>query len=97
MILAEDIVRPNAASKLPIARKGAALTQSLIDQLREMGVQSLVVEQNPASDLCESALEDARDQLAHRFKHLEEIPRMMEIKVIYEKRLIRKKEEAHEK
>lgn len=97
MILAEDIYRPNGAANLPIARKGSALTQGLIERLETLGVQSVAVEQDPVYEKEEGALQDARNELTYRFKPVEGNPRMMKIKAIYDKRLIDSEEGAHER
>ncbi len=95
MVLAKDIMRSEGPNPLPISRKGTELTQTLIKQLLDMGIQSVAVEEHPICQKEKEGLQEGLDKLAYRFKRLEGNPVMMKIKEIYQDRLIAIKKGEH--
>ena len=86
MVLAKEVA--TSGSSVLICVKGVLLTEELILKLREIEIQSIVVEGHPATlpggDLSMEELVN----LEHRFKQVQNDPRMMRIKGMFKKNLI---------
>ena len=92
MVLARNVTNPNSPNGAPICGKGIPLTDSLIDRLVRMGVQSIIVDGHPIVVEGESTLEEMLSKLDNRFRRVGEDPLMAKIKEIYKKRLTRSME-----
>lgn len=93
MVLAKNVANPNSPDGAPICGTGISLTDSLIDRLVRMGVQSVIVAGHPVVVEGESTLEEMLSKLEKRFKRVAQDSLMMRVKEIYRKRLIRSMEE----
>jgi hypothetical protein len=91
MVLARSVINPNSPG-VPVCGKGIPLTDSLIERLTQMGIQSVTVEGHPVVVEGESTLEEMLIKLDEKFRRLEGDSLMMKIKEIYKRRLIRSME-----
>lgn len=92
MVLARSVVNPNVPNGPPVCGQGIPLTDSLIERLVHMGVQSVAVEGHPVVVEGESTLEEMLIRLDEKFRRVEGDSLMMKIKEIYKRRLIRSME-----
>lgn len=83
MVLARDICRQDAAGGPPICGKGLALTVSLIERLKRMGVQTITVEGRPVLMEGDKAPEELMKDLDRRFRKVEDDPLTGMLKEIY--------------
>ncbi|TWJ18003.1 hypothetical protein [Geobacter argillaceus] len=83
MTLAKDVVRPDNPNGSPLCGKGVELTAPLIMRLQNMGVQSIIVEGHPLWLEGDKTLEELLADLDHRFRRLDDHPRMQAIKDVY--------------
>lgn len=83
MVLARDVMRKDHPDGPPICGKGMALTDSLIDRLRNMGITTVVVEGHPVHIEGEQTLDEMLEALDRRFAKVEDYPIMMKLKDIY--------------
>jgi hypothetical protein len=83
MVLARDIFRDDNAGGPPICGKGVTLTESLIERLKRMGVQMIVVEGHPVRMNGDKNPEDILKALDFRFKKVEDDPLTGKLKKIY--------------
>lgn len=67
MVLARDIFKNDSPSGMPICGQGTVLTDSLINRLQQMGVQSLYVEGHPVWLEGDRALPEQLADLEKRF------------------------------
>ncbi|HOP41295.1 MAG TPA: hypothetical protein PLI53_09655, partial [Geobacteraceae bacterium] len=58
MVLAKEIVRPDNPAGPALCGAGMELTESLINRLRDMGVQTLIVKGHPVCMEGDKSLED---------------------------------------
>ena len=89
MVLAQEIRNSDNPSSMPICGKGVKLTESLIERLKQMGVQSVGVEGRPVKIEGEATLEQMLAALDQRFKRLESDALMMKVKELYRKQILR--------
>jgi GTPase len=89
MVLAKEIKSPDNSSSMTICGKGVKMTESLIDRLSRMGVQSLIVEGHPVTLEGEATLDEMLTALDMRFSRANDDPLMLKIKEIYRKQLLR--------
>ena len=92
MVLAKNVANPNSPGGAPICGTGISLTDSLIDRLVRMGVQSVIVAGHPVVIEGESTLEEMLGKLEKRFKRVAQDSLMMSVKEIFRKPLIRSME-----
>jgi hypothetical protein len=97
MVLAKEIKNPDESSSMPVCGKGVKLTLSLIDRLRNMGIQSVIVEGHPVTLEGEATLEQMLKALDMRFSRVQDDPLMMKLKEIYRKQLLRSMGESGER
>lgn len=88
MVLAKDLVRPENPTGPAICGKGMELTDSLLDRLRNMGIQSLTVLGHPVWMEGDKTLEQLLQELDHRFRHVDKDPLAGILKEVYRKYLI---------
>jgi hypothetical protein len=67
MVLARDIFKNDSPSGMPICGKGTVLSDSLINRLQQMGVQSLYVEGHPVWQEGDRGIDEQLDELDKRF------------------------------
>jgi hypothetical protein len=88
MVLAKDLVRPENPTGPAICGKGMELTESLVERLRNMGIQSITVQGHPIWMEGDKTLEDLLRELDHRFSRVSHDPLTRSLKDIYRKYLI---------
>ena len=88
MVLAREIRRPDNPAGPPICGSGIAPTESLLERLKTMGVQTVTVEGHPVQFDGEKSLDDHLTELDHRFSKVVHDPLMMKLKGMFRKRLI---------
>jgi hypothetical protein len=87
MVLGKDIKNSDDPAAMTVCGKGVKLTESLIERLGQMGIQSLIVEGHPVKIAGESTLEEMLAALEKRFTRVHDDPLMMKLKDIYRKRI----------
>jgi hypothetical protein len=83
MVLARDIFRDDNAGGPPICGKGIALTEALIERLKRMGVQAIIVEGHPVRMNGDKNPEEILFALDRRFKKVADDPLTGKLKNIY--------------
>ena len=83
MVLARDILRDDNAGGPPICGKGITLTESLIERLKRMGVQTIAVEGHPVRMDGDKNPEEILLDLDRRFIKVENDPLTGRLKNIY--------------
>ncbi len=83
MVLARDICREDAVAGPPICGKGMTLTVSLIERLKRMGVQTIIVEGRPVRMEDDKTQEELLDDLDRRFRKVADDPLTGNLKEIY--------------
>lgn len=89
MVLAQEIKNADNPSSMPICGKGVKLTESLIDRLKQMGVQAVSVEGHPVKIEGETTVEQMLAALDTRFSRVADDALMMKVKDIYKKQILR--------
>lgn len=89
MVLGKEVKRPDKPDGPPICGRGVVLTDTLIERLKGMGIQSITVEGHPVSVEGEASLEEMLAALDNRFRRVEGDPLTMKLKAIYKKQIIR--------
>ena len=89
MILGQDIKSSEDPSAMTVCGKGVTLKESLIDRLRDMGIQTLTVEGHPVKMEGETSIEEMTAALDKRFSRVTNEPLMMKIKEIYRRHIQR--------
>lgn len=87
MVLARDILREGKPDGSPVCGKGLVLTDSLIERLRKMGIQSVTVEGQPVKLEGGETLESALEALDNRFRMAGSDPLTMRLQEIYRKHI----------
>lgn len=89
MVLSKEILNADNPGSMPICGKGIKLTDSLIERLKQMGVQSVVVEGHPVSLEGEINLEQMLASLDRRFRRVEQDELMRTVKDIYRRHIMK--------
>jgi hypothetical protein len=89
MVLAKDIKGSDDPAAMTICGKGVKLTDSLLDRLRQMGIQSLTVDGHPVTTEGEASLEEMLAALDKRFIRVMDDPLMMKIRELYRQHIVR--------
>ncbi|HTP63964.1 MAG TPA: hypothetical protein VMJ66_01135 [Geobacteraceae bacterium] len=89
MVLARDVFREDNAGGPPICGKGLTLTESLIERLKSMGVQTIVVEGHPVLMSGDKSPEELLEALDYRFRKAANDPLTGKLKSIYRQYLVR--------
>ncbi len=89
MVLAKEIKSSDDPSSMTICGKGVRLTESLIDRLRQMGIQTMTVEGHPVAVAGDASLEEMLAALDKRFIRVANDPLMTKIKELYRKQIER--------
>lgn len=88
MVLAREVRRPDNPAGPPICGSGIVLTDSLLDRLKTLGIQTLTVEGHPVTLQGEKGLDELLQELDRRFCKVAEDPLMAKLKNIFRKRLL---------
>lgn len=83
MVVAKELKASDDPAGMTICGKGVKLTDSLIDRLGQMGIQSVTVEGHPVKMEGESSVEEMLAALEHRFRRAGDDSLMKTIKDIY--------------
>ncbi len=89
MVVARPIPNADDPGGLPLCGPGLTLTESLIDRLRDRGVQALTVEGHPVTVEGEPSLDEQLAALDRRFRRVEGDALMRPIKELYRRQIIR--------
>jgi len=89
MVVAKEIKTSDDPASMTICGKGIKLTDSLINRLEQMGIQSVTVEGHPVKMEGESSVEEMLAALDHRFRRVGDDPLMMKVKAIYQNHIRR--------
>lgn len=89
MVLAKDVVRGDNPNGPPICGKGLELNETLIERLRNLGIQSITVEGHPVSMDGDKTLEELLKDLDRRFRRVADDPLTGVLKDIYRNQIIR--------
>lgn len=89
MVLAKEIKPDDNPASSPLCGKGVTLSDSLINRLTSMGIQSVFVEGHPIRLEGEKTLEETIEILDKRFAKVSEDPLMQKLREIYRKQTIR--------
>jgi hypothetical protein len=89
MVIAAEIKSGGEATGRILCGKGVNLTDSLINRLRQMGIESLTVEGHPVKVEGEETIETMLGTLDRRFSRVVDDPLMMRMKEMYRKEIIR--------
>lgn len=89
MNLAKDVVRAENPHGPPICGKGVELTETLIERLRQMGIQSITVEGHPVPMEGDKTVDELLGDLDRRFRRTADDPLTGALKEIYRNRIIR--------
>jgi hypothetical protein len=89
MILAKDVVRTENPNGPAICGKGVELTESLIERLRTMGIQSITVQGHPVWMEGDKTLDQLLEDLERRFSRVADDQYAGKLKEIYKDHLIR--------
>lgn len=94
MVLAQEVRNNNKPSNMLICGKGVELTESLLDRLKKMGIQSVSVEGHPVMVEGEMTVQEMLASLDMRFSRVNNDVLMMKVKELYKKQLLRSMGEA---
>lgn len=89
MVVARPIPNADDPGGMPLCGPGLTLTESLIERLRDRGVQALTVEGHPVTFEGEPTLDEQLAALDRRFRRVEEDSLMKKIKELYRRQIIR--------
>ncbi len=89
MVLAKDVVRAENPNGPAICGKGVQLTDSLIERLRNMGIQSITVQGHPVWMDGDKTLDELLVDLERRFSRVADDPYSGMLKEIYKGYLTR--------
>jgi ubiquinone biosynthesis protein UbiJ len=89
MVVAKEITASDDPASMTICGKGVKLTDSLINRLEQMGIQSVNVEGHPVKMEGDSSVEEMLAALDHRFRRAGDDPLMMMIKDVYKEQIRR--------
>jgi len=88
MVLAKELVRPENPAGPAICGKGMELTESLLERLRYMGIQSITVQGHPVWMEGDKTLDELLQELDQRFSRVAQDSLTGRLKDIYRKYLI---------
>ncbi len=88
MVLARDVFRDGRGTGPPICGKGMALTELLIERLKRLGVEAVVVDGHPLRMEGDRSPEEILAALDRRFKKAEGDPLTARLKLIYRQQLL---------
>ena len=80
MVIAKDVMRPDNPDGFPVCGKGTTLSDSLIERLKQIGIQSITVEGHPVKMEGDISTEEQLAALEKRFRKISEDPIMTMVK-----------------
>lgn len=89
MVLAREVKRTDNPNAPPICGKGVILTDILLERLKNMGIQTIMVEGHTVWTEGEKSLEELLENLDRRFKKVEGNPLMDKLKEMYRSSITR--------
>lgn len=89
MVIAKDVMRPDNPEGFPVCGKGTILSDSLIERLKQIGVQSITVEGHPVKMEGEVTTEERLAALEKRFRKIAADPIMTLVKEKFQTHIIR--------
>lgn len=89
MRLARDVIRVDNPNGPPICGKGLVLTESLIERLANLEVQSITVHGNPLAIDEAKTLQGDLESLERRFRFVSDDPLAERLKNVYRDYLVR--------
>jgi hypothetical protein len=89
MVIAKDVMRPDNPEGFPVCGKGASLSESLIERLKQIGVQSIAVEGHPVKMEGDVSPAEQLAALEKRFRKIADDPIMTLVKDTFKNRIIR--------
>jgi hypothetical protein len=89
MVLARDIKASEDPSSMTVCGKGVKLTDSLINRLQQMEIQTVTVEGHPVQIEGEASLEEMLAALDKRFSRVTDDPLMMKVREMYRRQIRR--------
>lgn len=87
MVLAREVRRSDNPTAPPVCGIGVVLTESLLERLKTMGIQTLTVEGHPLALEGEKGLDEHLQELDRRFSKVSGDPLMMKLLEIHRKNL----------
>ena len=88
MVLSREVRRPDNPTGPPICGNGIILTESLLERLKTMGIQTVTVEGHPVKFEGEKCLNDLLQELDHRFSKVSHDSLMQTLKEMFRKKLM---------
>jgi hypothetical protein len=88
MVIAKDIMRPDNPEGFPVCGKGTTLSDLLIERLKKIGIQALIVEGNLVKMEGEVSTEDQLAAIEKRFRKISGDPIMKMVKGKFEHYII---------
>lgn len=92
MVLAKEVFQPGSASTMPMCGKGMILTESLIERMMRLEIQTIFVEGHSVELPGELSMEEQLNRLDVRFSKVENEPRMIRIKEMFKKNFMKSRE-----
>lgn len=89
MVIAKEVMRPDDPEGFPVCGKGAILSDSLIERLKKIGVQSITVEGHPVRMEGDGSTEEQLAALEKRFRKIVGDPVMTMVREKFRNQLIR--------
>jgi hypothetical protein len=94
MVIAREIKSSSESSAGILCGKGVKLTESLLNRLRQLGVESMTVEGHPVKMEGEASVQQMLEALDQRFRRVANDPLMMKVKQMYRRQILRSMGEA---
>jgi hypothetical protein len=88
MVLAREIRRPDSPTGPPICGSGIVLTESLLERLKTLGIQTVTVEGHPVAIQGEKDLDELLLELDRRFSKVSKDPLMTKLKEMFREKLV---------
>ena len=93
MVIAQEVMRPDNPEGFPVCGKGIILSDSLIERLKQIGVQSITVEGHPVKMEGDVSLEVQLAALEKRFRKISGDPIMIMVKEKFKNHIIHSEHE----
>jgi hypothetical protein len=88
MVLAREIRRPDSPAGPPICGSGIVLTESLLERLKTLGIQTVTVEGHPVTIQGEKGLDELLQELDSRFNKVSKDSLMRKLKEMFREKLV---------
>ena len=90
MVLDQPVLHPNKPDGMPVFGAGKELTTSIIERLKKIGVQDVIVVGHPLHLPGEESMEEALTKLENRFAAVEHDPYMVKIRDLFAEQIRQK-------